>query len=85
MNLRKPALTALIGSVGSVAIATALLSQAEPPQVADEPPIFEEIDKNGDGAITRDEAADSWLAQAFASVDSNGDGYVTKSEYEAAS
>lgn len=80
MNLKKPALTALMATAGSMVATIAMVSQAEGP-----PPVFEKIDKNGDGAITRDEAMDSWLASAFTKVDANGDGYVTKSEYEAAS
>ena len=86
MNTRKPALTAIVACVGSV-LATGVMSHAwsKPGLWNDEAPIFEEIDKNSDGAISKEEAMDSWLAQAFAKVDTNGDGYVTKAEYEAAS
>jgi hypothetical protein len=46
--------------------------------------MFEELDANTDGAITEDEAANSWLAGTFSDVDTDQNGYVTKAEYDEA-
>jgi hypothetical protein len=47
-------------------------------------PTFESLDKDSNGAISRMEAADSWLEASFASVDTNRDGNVSKDEYNLA-
>ncbi len=86
MNLKKPLVTALLASVGSLLTTIAMVSQAEeaPATESSKAPVFEKLDKNMDGAISKDEAQSSWLASTFDKVDANGDGYVTKSEYEKA-
>ncbi|HEY0860487.1 MAG TPA: EF-hand domain-containing protein [Pseudoxanthomonas sp.] len=48
------------------------------------PKPFEELDANGDGAISKDEAAiDPPLAQAFGTLDADADGRLTPTEYAA--
>lgn len=45
---------------------------------------FNELDKNGDGKISRDEAqSDRILSTQFAQIDKNGDGYISPDEYSA--
>lgn len=44
---------------------------------------FEEVDANGDGMITQQEAQSSPLGGAFAQADQNGDGQVDQAEYAA--
>lgn len=45
---------------------------------------FEDMDKNKDGGITKDELADTeMLNQHFATADKDGDGKLTKSEVDA--
>jgi EF hand len=46
-------------------------------------PSFEEVDVNGDGQISRQEAA-AIEALDFTAVDTNQDGTLSKEEYEAA-
>lgn len=49
-----------------------------------EPPSFSELDSNGDGLISRDEAASiPPLADHFDDIDSNSDGYLTEQELQA--
>lgn len=48
------------------------------------PRSFEELDANGDGAISKDEAAvDPALTQAFGTLDQDADGRLSESEYSA--
>lgn len=45
-------------------------------------PRFDELDKNGDGMITRDEAAeDPQLLERFGALDENLDGRLNRVEY----
>ena len=46
---------------------------------------FKELDKDGDGKLTKEEVADDRMAARFDSMDSNGDGVVTLDEMKAAS
>lgn len=60
-------------------------AQAQPPgfdpsTMADS--IFQRSDKNGDGKITRDEAAGSRMATSFDEIDTNKDGNVTADEFK---
>lgn len=60
-------------------------AQATPPHTApapSSPKPFEDLDTNGDGAISKDEAAvDPPLAQAFGTLDTDADGRLTPEEY----
>jgi hypothetical protein len=48
------------------------------------PMSFEELDANGDGAISKDEAAvDPALTQAFDTLDKDADGKLSPAEYAA--
>lgn len=48
------------------------------------PMSFEEMDANGDGAISKDEAAvDPALTQAFETLDKDADGKLSPAEYAA--
>lgn len=47
-------------------------------------PAFEEVDANGDGQISEEEAA-AVEGLDFASADANQDGAIDRAEYEAAS
>lgn len=48
------------------------------------PRSFEELDANGDGAISKDEAAvDPALTQAFDTLDKDADGKLSPAEYAA--
>jgi hypothetical protein len=42
--------------------------------------ILNQLDANGDGMISRQEAANTWLASLFNEIDVNGDGQITKLE-----
>ena len=85
MNLRNPATTAIAAVAGSLLSVIALTSALGATQQGPEkPPTFEQIDKNGDGAVTMTEAGDSWLASIFSRVDENNDGSISKSEYQKA-
>ncbi len=44
---------------------------------------FQKADKNGDGSVSRVEATNLMIADAFAMYDSNGDGFVSESEFVA--
>lgn len=55
-----------------------------PPVDTAVPPAFAEVDSNGDGAISRDEAAlDARLAANFSSHDLDGDGRLSIAEFQA--
>lgn len=60
-------------------------AQATSPRTApapSSPQPFEDLDTNGDGAISKDEAAvDPPLAQAFGTLDTDADGRLTPEEY----
>ncbi len=43
--------------------------------------VFEEADKNGDGAVDADEFAAAGVDQAFKQLDANGDGKLDSNEY----
>ena len=48
------------------------------------PPSFEELDANGDGAISKQEAAaNAGLSQVFDQADANADGSLSADEYKA--
>jgi len=61
----------------SLAIAASLLLGSSVALAAK--PAFEELDANGDGMISSEEAGDM---QGFAEADGNGDGMLTVEEYE---
>ena len=44
---------------------------------------FHQADQNGDGSVSRLEATNLIIADAFAMYDSNGDGFVTEAEFVA--
>jgi Ca2+-binding EF-hand superfamily protein len=44
---------------------------------------FQQADKNGNGSVSRQEATDLIIADAFAMYDSDRDGFVTEAEYVA--
>ena len=46
---------------------------------------FKDLDKNGDGKLTKDEVAEDRMAARFDSMDADGDGAVTLEEMKAAS
>ncbi|GGD46206.1 EF-hand domain-containing protein [Pseudoxanthomonas indica] len=81
-----------------LAVPAALLAQEQetpPPKThSDAPPAadpanpspraFQELDTDGDGGISKDEAAaDPALTQAFGTLDQDADGKLTSSEYQA--
>jgi len=65
----------VLTGLGGVAVPV-LAAKAEPP------PAFSEVDKNGDGYISQDEAK-KWpsLAENFSLLDKSGDGRISKEEY----
>lgn len=74
MNIKQSVLLGLLaGACGGLA----LVAQAETPT-------FEQMDRDGNGVITTNEAQESWLEDMFAQVDVNQDGQITKAEYEQA-
>lgn len=74
----KPATFALAG-FASLAFLGAPLHAADS---KDNPPGFNELDRNNDGSITRSEAArNPTLAKRFSEADGNKDGKVTRAEY----
>jgi hypothetical protein len=64
--------------------ATEPMPAATPPaEAVDSGMSFDEMDKNKDGGITKDELADAeMLSQHFATADKDGDGKLSKSEVE---
>jgi Ca2+-binding EF-hand superfamily protein len=84
MNAKKTGLiAAVVGLFGALAFTVQAQNLSETLQA--DAPAFEELDKNDDGAITRDEARGTWLEKTFSQVDANQDGYITKTEYKEAS
>lgn len=45
---------------------------------------FEEVDANGDGQVTRDEAETAGVSINWASADPDGSGSLTREEYQSA-
>ena len=62
------------------ALAIGLLSLSGVAMAA--PPDFAEVDANGDGMISKQEAGE--LGFSIANADSNGDGRLSREEFEAA-
>lgn len=82
MNLKTPALALALGGLFvSGAVLAGSMDQQHAPK---DPPAFDKLDVNGDGAITPDEARGNWLATAFSKVDANKDGRISQPEYEKA-
>ncbi len=71
-------------SILAVTVLTGLGGVAVPVQAEkrEPPPAFSEVDKNGDGYISQDEAK-KWpsLAGNFSLLDKTGDGRISKEEY----
>ncbi len=44
---------------------------------------FKEADSNGDGVVSREEATNLMIGEAFSMFDSNGDGFVDQTEFVA--
>jgi hypothetical protein len=78
----------LLATAVVVAPASAQSPATAPPPAGDSsaptPRSFEELDANGDAAISKDEAAvDPALTQAFGTLDQDADGKLSESEYSA--
>jgi len=82
MTSKLPLLIACAAALGIAG--TALAGDAGNSNPRDNPPAFKDLDKNADGAISPDEARDTWLAMAFDEVDVNHDGQISEVEYEEA-
>lgn len=52
--------------------------------VADQQKSFEEVDSDGDGQVTREEADSAGIAIDWSQADPDGDGSLTREEYESA-
>ena len=62
--------------------ATVLAMSALPGHAADDAPGFNELDRDGDGSLSRTEAAgNTSLAARFQEVDADGDGKLSRVEY----
>lgn len=76
----KPATFALTGFATLAFLAAP--AHAADENKKDDPPGFNELDRNNDGSITRSEAAGNpTLAQRFSEADGDKDGKVTRAEY----
>lgn len=71
-NLKRGAILALLGL--AVAPVTAVAKDGHPPR-----PVFEELDANADGVLSREEIEARGAAR-FAESDTNGDGSLSKEE-----
>lgn len=59
-------------------------STPAPAEATDSGMSFDDMDKNKDGGVTKDELADTeMLSQHFATADKDGDGKLSKSEVDA--
>lgn len=75
--MKKTLIMTLLATAFCAPVFAANSQQNQPPQ----PPSFSEIDSNGDGVISQDEAKGP-LAHDFDQADSNGDGELSQSELE---
>jgi len=82
MKLKLPLLFVSLAGLGIAG--TALADDGGMTAPPSDRPAFTDIDQNADGAITPDEARDTWLALSFTEVDTNHDGQVSQPEYEKA-
>lgn len=85
-------IAALCGALMMPTACAQTTAEATPPETtspirdtaAPTPMSFEELDANGDGAVSKDEAAvDPALAQAFDTLDKDADGKLSPAEYAA--
>ncbi|MEZ5774098.1 MAG: hypothetical protein R3D33_05155 [Hyphomicrobiaceae bacterium] len=75
----------VFGVALGVALAALTSVVSGPARAADDKPCsaaFTDLDKNGDGMISQDEASDA-LKGAWSTADANGDGQVSAAEYDA--
>lgn len=89
---RLPVIVALCGALMLPMAHAQTAMEAIPPETTSPtrdsttpaPMSFEELDANGDGALSKDEAAvDPALAQAFETLDKDADGKLSPAEYAA--
>jgi len=79
------ALTGFAGDPQQAADQAAKQAESQPANSpAADKPAFEKLDTNLDGEISKDEAANSWLAPVFAKVDTDHNGLINKTEYDSA-
>lgn len=66
----------------AMALALPLAAAADAPARGWQGLGFEDLDRNGDGVITR-EAFDQFRAERLAAIDADGDGFITREEFRA--
>lgn len=71
----------VLAASGTLGLAAYAADTAEGGKMSEFP--FEEVDANGDGSITQQEAQGTPLEGAFAQTDQNGNGEVDQAEYAA--
>lgn len=77
-----PAIAVGLSFIVGSALAQDPVDEKAQKQAQEKAPAFQEIDRNQDGAITPDEAANTWLAgRSFTQADVNRDGLITQAEY----
>jgi len=83
--MRNRRLVALLGCMALVPLA-ALAADAPPGKPDHRGEHWAALDTNGDGAVSKDEAAAGAprMAEHFAEIDTSGDGLITKDEMQAA-